>query len=68
MFPKGATNKEEKNIFGYVTSTAESIIILKNSMNKNLVDFIMHISYLNVLVHLNHLQGNKVPKIAINKK
>lgn len=26
------------------------------------------VSYLNVLVHLNHLQGKKVPKIAINKK
>lgn len=68
MFPKGATNKEAKNIFRYITSTSESIIILKSSMNKNLVDFIMHFSYLNVFVHLNHLQGKKVPKIAINKK
>lgn len=42
MFPKGATSKEKKYIFGYITNTAESRIILKSSMNKNLVDIIMH--------------------------
>lgn len=38
MFPKGATNMEKKISCGYITSSVENIIILRNSEEtKNLV-------------------------------